>query len=260
MHRSPLAALTLLAAAGAPALAQDREPLEVEIILRDFSLDHPDFQREFDPNVDIATPGLVAPELDDTGRPVLSEMASLLTSEAREIESAQSFDQWYRNLPGVNRVHRRTLRMDFNPATGFYSFRDLEFFPLNGLGPNPNGSDGPDFGFEPNANNFYFTTEVDTSFLYTDPRGRDHRFELTFTGDDDLWIFINGRLALDLGGTHFSVSGTLDVDDLAEEFGLEPGSVNRLQVFHAERRQQFSAFELQTNFELAPSILVPLYD
>ena len=52
--------------------------------------------------------------------------------------------------------------------------------------------------------NFYYTTEVRYLFNYAGP------FELSFYGDDDLFIFINGVLVLDLGGVHQRLPGTVE--------------------------------------------------
>jgi fibro-slime domain-containing protein len=56
---------------------------------------------------------------------------------------------------------------------------------------------------------FYFTTEVRYDFVYDGSRG----MSVTFFGDDDLFMFINGVLVLDLGGTHWLLPGKVTVSD-----------------------------------------------
>jgi fibro-slime domain-containing protein len=99
--------------------------------------------------------------------------------------------------------------------------------------------------------NFYFTTEVQTWFEYT----ADFDATLAFTGDDDVWVFVNGILAVDLGGIHVPEDGEVRINSTsAARFGLMEGGVYNLTVFQAERRMEGSSFRLTlSGFEQAPS-------
>lgn len=125
--------------------------------------------------------------------------------------------------------------------------------------------------------NFYFTTEVQYWFKYD----ANTQAELTFVGDDDVWVFVNGRLAVDLGGLHVPSTGTVTIDattnqvllqasderlpvtaDLVRQndqlstadFGLAPGNVYKISIFHAERQVTGSSFQLTlAGFEARPS-------
>jgi fibro-slime domain-containing protein len=99
------------------------------------------------------------------------------------------------------------------------------------------------FGHEGFAHNFHFTTEIHTRFEY---QGGE---TFTFTGDDDLWLFINGRLAIDLGGLHPSLSATVDLDAQAATLGITPGHEYAMDIFHAERHTDASNFRIETTIE-----------
>jgi fibro-slime domain-containing protein len=86
--------------------------------------------------------------------------------------------------------------------------------------------------------NFGFTTEIRYFFQY---RGGE---SLAFSGDDDLWVFINQRLALDVGGLHTRVARTLDLDTSATALGLTQGGLYSIAFFHAERHSAGSNFRL----------------
>jgi fibro-slime domain-containing protein len=70
----------------------------------------------------------------------------------------------------------------------------------------------------------------------------------TFEGDDDVWVFINEKLAVDLGGLHFPETRSVSLDAQAAMLGIAKGGVYKLDLFHAERHSVQSNFRIDLNF------------
>jgi fibro-slime domain-containing protein len=99
--------------------------------------------------------------------------------------------------------------------------------------------------------NFSFTSEVKYWFKFEQGKS----YKLDFVGDDDVWVFINKKLALDIGGIHTPVEGSVTLDAAsAAKFGMSPGNVYEAAVFQAERQTEGSSYKLTlSGFNAAPS-------
>jgi fibro-slime domain-containing protein len=250
--------------------------MRIPTIFRDFSYDHSDFEEGACSGTAITT-GLVQSTLTN-GKPVKAGSMS-----------NTNFADWYVTKPGTN-VELVSELVLYNDGSGNYVNRygangekwitktayqgpcfagcpydgNPFFFPVDGIpGALDNGGTsaqistteyGMDGGLvnDPSGTkrNFSFTSEVTYWFMYDAAKAP----MLEFFGDDDLWVFVNGKLALDVGGCHHALQGDLNLADKAASLGLEDGKVYEIKVFHAERKTTGSSFKLTlSNFSTGRS-------
>ncbi|MEZ4383894.1 MAG: fibro-slime domain-containing protein [Nannocystaceae bacterium] len=191
--------------------------------IRDFSASHPDFEsytgdKEFG--------GLVESDLGPDHKPVYAHPGS-----TPQTSGPEGFAQWYNDVQGVNQTF--SIELTLTESDGAYVYDNSAFFPIDDQG----------FGNENWPHNFWFTTELHANFKY---EGGEL---FTFVGDDDLWMFINGKLAIDLGGLHPPLSKTVDLDAQAGYLGITPGGTYAMDIFHAERHTDQSNFRIETSIQ-----------
>ena len=199
------------------------------------------------------TPGMVENRLDADGR---------LVKGSKDCYSSH-LDYWFKTFPPSELYgHRNDTCIELmltKDDEGYwtYSSGNNGFFPiddfnhpyfnsiLNGEGNYRDG--GQMIDASGRVRNFSFTMEMHTEFPYHEGTGQT----FFFSGDDDVWVFINSQLVIDLGGVHGRMEHMVNLDESQAALGLENGKIYSLDMFYCERKTNNSNFEMRTNLALS---------
>lgn len=168
-----------------------------------------------------------------------------------------SFNQWFRNVDGTNIAQSIPVTLSKN-AQGLYAYDSSQPGPLNKNGMFFPIDDGTQYatkfgnqGKDANGNshNFSFTLEMHTVFTY---QGGEH---FAFRGDDDVFVYIDDKLVINLGGIHGTESQDVAIDSL----GLSVGNTYTLDFFYTERHVVASDLLITTGLELQTNTSIPIF-
>ena len=176
---------------------------------------------------------------DSQGNPIAPNMFGTATGDVAGttgpaknggIYSAQSYDQWFADVMGANLSAPSTITLTKN-SDDVWEYHTNDIHPIDNLM----------FGNEGKKHNNNYTYSITAQFTH---HAGEHRF-VEFKGDDDVWVYIDGKLAMDLGGLTAGVKQYLDVDRLS----LSDGQQHTLNFFYAQRQENRTVFNLRTNLD-----------
>lgn len=201
--------------------------------IRDFSDQHDDFERNPGDRSSDGTvfkygndKGITTSDIGSDSKPVYAGGSFSTTTE-------ENFNQWYNDVPGVNQSKEFPIKLQ-KQDNGVYRYENTDFFPIN----------GELMGNEGRNKNFHFTFELHNQFTY---KGGEI---FNFSGDDDVWVYINGKKVIDIGGVHSREDASVDLDSVASEIGLVEGNTYSFDFFFAERHTTQSNFIIETTLDL----------
>jgi fibro-slime domain-containing protein len=189
---------------------------------------------------------IVADRIGSDGKPAYRNPGqTTLTTHGQS-----AFNQWYNDVSGTNFRVIYPLPLTPNQDGSFTYDSNVSGQPYNIAGVTGDGffpiDDGSQyatpFGDQGRPHNYSFTMEIHTVFNY----GGGERFD--FRGDDDVFVFIDGKLVINVGGIHGPETASVQVDSL----GLTKGATYNLDFFSAERHVTGSNIEFTTTIHLVP--------
>lgn len=153
--------------------------------------------------------------------------------------------RWYSNVDGKSQSYMGQLSLKYTRSNAMFSYKSDEFYPID------DAKFSADDFVNQDGHNHLFTMNFAVPFT---PRG-DGEEHFIIDADDDTFVFIGDKLALDLGGIHEEMRGEFTINEKGEVLtavgdeeyaysgiNVEVGEDSIVRIFHADRDSKESVF------------------
>ena len=196
--------------------------------IRDFGPSHPAFEH------------FTGEGEKDMVLPTLGPDRTPVPNPAKDAFGNSTIWDWFHDIPGTNYTVCRDIPLTYDTKSEVFAYDNSHYFPIDDIDPklDPfNQKFRADDNFQ---HNFHFCLESHATFQYK----KGQKFD--FVGDDDVWVYINNQLVVDLGGVHNAQTASVQLDKL----GLVEGNTYPFDFFFCERRTVQSHMKITTSLDL----------
>ena len=187
--------------------------------------------------------GLAEYELSEEYLPVATGNGKLTPNQG-----LSNFDGWFEAVEGKSANYTGALKLEYQPEGAEFSFHHDHFYPLDGA----DFSNGDAVNKDGHNHLFTMSFAVPFTVLASGNEG------FAIRADDDTFVYIGDKLAIDMGGIHDATTGRFVINDNGEVYTgvndeelaysgikLDAGNGSIVRIFHADRDSADSVFEVK---------------